>query len=122
MSKQDATERPLSALLRIGMACALVGIAVGAVLAWQHFDTWIHIFRLAPNAYGHFMLPSLLLGGGAIACAVSEIMRTGRYRGSIGVFALGLAAMATPVFLGVALIGAFVIAVIGVAITAIADA
>ena len=112
----------LSGLLRIGMACALIGIALGAVLAWQHFDKWVHLLRLAPTAYGHFMLPSLALGGAAVVCAVSEIVRSGRYRGSIGVFALGIAAMATPVFLGVALIGVFVIAVIAVAISAIADA
>jgi hypothetical protein len=122
MPEQNETERPLSTLLRIGMACALIGIAVGAVLTWQHFDKWVHMFRLAPNAYGHFMLPSLVLGGGAVACAVSEIMKTGRYRGSLGVFALGLASIATPLFLGIALIALVAIVVIGVAINAIADA
>jgi hypothetical protein len=117
MQEHD-TEAPLSTWLRIGMACALIGIAVGAVLAWQHLDNWVHIFRLETNGYGHFMLPSLLLGGGAIACAVSEIVRTGRYRASLGVFALGLASMVTPVFFGIAIAVLIGVAVIGALLSA----
>jgi len=115
-------ERRLPMVLRIGTACALVGIAIGAVLAWRNLDKFVELFRLGVPRYGHFMLPSFVLGGAAIATAIVEIVRSGRYVASLGVFALGAAAIATPLFLGIAMAAVTAVVVITAIISAISDA
>lgn len=112
-------ERRLPMALRLGTACALVGIVIGAILAWSNLDKFVELFRLGVPRYGHFMLPSFVLGGVAIAAAISEIMRSGRYVAPLGVFALGAASIATPLFLGIALAAVTAVVVITAIIGAI---
>jgi hypothetical protein len=80
-----------------------VGIGIGVIMAWRNLDKFIELFRLGVPRYGHFMLPSFVLGGAAIATAIIEIVRSGRYLAPLGVFALGAASIATPLFLGIAM-------------------
>lgn len=122
MNNELDGERPLPMALRIGTACALLGIGIGAILALRNLDKLAELFRLGVPPYGHFMLPSFVLGGAAIAMAVTEIMRSGRYVAPLGVFALGAASIVTPLFLSIALAVALVIGVITAIIGMISEA
>ncbi len=115
-------ERPLPMTLRIGTACALVGIVIGAFLAFDNLEKFVELFRFGVPRYGHFMLPSFLLGGAAIALAIAEIVRSGHYVAPLGVFALGAASIATPLYLIIALSVVGVILVIKAIIVAISEA
>ena len=109
MSTDEQRDQRPSVALRLGTACALLGVVIGGILAYRHLDSLRDLLHVA--SYGHYMLPSLLLGGTAIAIAIVEQVRSGEWMRPICVFGLGLAAMATPLVFGFA-IGLVVLAMV----------
>jgi hypothetical protein len=99
--EQQTQHRPMTTALRWGTAAGLLGIVAAALLGFSHLSFGSLFSRLP---YGHYMLPAIALGLVAIGIAVGVIVRTGRYAAPLGVFAIGLAAVATPIYLGVGLL------------------
>ena len=106
---QDHHKQRTSLALRLGTACAVLGIVIGGILAFRHLAGFRDLLHLA--SYGHHMLPSLILGGAAVVIAVVEYVRTSDWGGPTLVLGLGVAAIMTPVLVGLAF-GMAVIAMI----------
>jgi hypothetical protein len=97
----------MGALLKVGLAAALLGIAAGvlvSVLQIQEFGDLLTVQGFALPALG-----PLLLGAVAIVVAVIDSVQRERFRPAATIFVLGLAAIATPFLFGFVVVALLVI-------------
>jgi len=91
----------MSRTLRFGLAAALLGLAAGVAVAMLRIRGLDDVFDMPP--FSSPMLAPLGLGALAALLAVVEMMRADRYRVPAGVFALGVAAIASPFVIAIVL-------------------